>query len=260
MKTPYLYFGRKGYQATAGVVNGVYSALTIANSGMLPIVKADSVLPSATGMRVVHKAVDGTTDTRGTDYTVDFVDGSSMNTNIVADEVTELTSAAAYTVGSGDQVVTIQKESASDSAGITVTTNDTMWFEEYAFNAAVLPIATVGADLCVPATSLVGIEPLAYTDGASGDAGLHYNGDALDQTRLYFKSGDGYGVDTVDLLHTEAKYKEICEAMEDICNSTVYDESVKVHYLNSGGQFVHNALSSRGITIYRCLITSVARS
>ena len=45
MKTPYLYFGRKGYIATAGVVNGVYSALTIANSGMLPIVKAKGSAP-----------------------------------------------------------------------------------------------------------------------------------------------------------------------------------------------------------------------
>jgi len=266
MKTPYLYFGRKGYHAIAAVVNGVYPALTIANSGMMPIVKADSVLPSATGMRVVHRAADAVAGARGTDYTVDFVTGATMTQAIVADDVTELSSAAAYTVGSGDEVFTIQKETASEATGITATVNDTMYFEEYAFNAAVLPICTAAAgaagvaDLCVPATSFIGAEPLAYSDGAAGDAGLHYDGTALDATRLYFKSGDGYAVDTVDLLHTEAKYKDVCEAMEDMMNSSVYDEMVKVHYLHKNGQFVHNALSSRGISIKRCLITSVARS
>lgn len=267
MKTPYLYFGRKGYHAIAAVVNGVYPALTIANSGMMPILKADSVLPSLTGMRVVHRAADAVAGARGTDYTVDFVTGATMTQAIVADDVTELSSAAAYTVGSGDEVFTIQKETASEATGITATVNDTMYFEEYAFNAYVLPINTgadntVGfADLCAPATSYLGAEPLAYSDGAAGDAGLHYDGTALDATRLYFKSGDGSPtVDTVDLLHTEAKYKEICEAMEDLCNSTVYDEMVRVHYLNENGQVVHNAFSSRGISIKRCLITCTVRS
>ena len=38
MKQPYLYFGRKGYYAFAGIADGDYSgtALTIANSLMLP--------------------------------------------------------------------------------------------------------------------------------------------------------------------------------------------------------------------------------
>ena len=267
MKTPYLYFGKKGYHAVAAVVNGIYSPLTMANSGMMPILKADSVLPSATGMRVVHRAADAVAGARGTDYTVDFVTGATMTQAIAADDVTELTSATAYTVGSGNEVFTILKETASEAAGITATTNDTMYFEEYAFNAYVPPINTgadntVGfADLCVPATSYLGAEPLAYNDGATADAGLHYDGTALDATRLYFKSGDGgYGVDTVDLLHTGDKFKEVCEAMEDICNSTVYDEAVKVHYLDVNGQFLHNAFTSRGISVKRCLITAVPRS
>lgn len=267
MKTPYLYFGRKGYHAIAAVVNGIYPALTIANSGMMPAVKADSVLPSLTGMRVVHRAVDAVGGARGTDYTVDFVTGATMNQAIAADDVTELTSATAYQVGSGDEIFTILKETASEAAGITATVNDTMYFEEYAFNAFVPPINTgadntVGfADLCVPATSFLGAEPLAYTDGAAGDAGLHYDGTALDATRLYFKSGDNSPtVDTVDLVHTADKFKDICEAMEDLMNADVYDESIKVHYLHSGGQFVHNAFSSRGISIKRCLITCNPRT
>ena len=71
--------------------------------------------------------------------------------------------------------------------------------------------------------------------------------------------------DTVDLVHTADKFKEVCEAMEDLCNSTVYEEMIKVHYLTAAGplvdgQVVHNAFSSRGILIKRCLITATARS
>ena len=108
-----------------------------------------------------------------------------------------------------------------------MTTNDFVYVEEFQFNAGVLPIATIGADACVPATSLIGIEPLAYTAGG----GVHYDGTALDKTRLIFKSGDAdRTVDTVDIIHTGAKFKEMCEAMEVLCNSTVYDEMVKAHY------------------------------
>ena len=279
MKTTYLYFGRKGYYAQAGVAPtshvAALTAITNANGGMLPIVKNNSTDPTTLGYRVVHKAVDAVDDKRGTAYTHDWVSGVAFSDatawtadknadDIQSDQVTNLTGVSAYTVGSGDEIVTIVDNNDGSggvlATGITMTANDTVWVEEFAFNAAVLPIATVGADLCVPSTSLVGVEPLAYTDGASGDAGLHYNGDALDQTRLYFKSGDGYGVDTVDLLHTEAKYKEICEAMEELRNADVYNEAIKVHYLHSGGQFVHSAFTKRGIKIYRCLITSVARA
>ena len=75
MKQPYLYFGRKGYQATAGVVNGVYGALTNANSGMLPINKANSVLSPS--LRVLIKSTTVVADVRGSVLAAlpDFVDG-----------------------------------------------------------------------------------------------------------------------------------------------------------------------------------------
>ena len=276
MKTPYLYFGRKGYYAQAGVAPtsnvAALTAITNANGGMLPIVKANSVDPTTLGYRVVHKAVDAVDDKRGTDYTTDWVTGELFSSatawdadknadDIQAGQVTNLTSASAYIVGSGDQVVTVGDNVAAGTAGtvatgITMTTNDTVWVEEFSFNAAVLPIATIGADACFPATSLIGIEPLAYTAGAGAKAGTHYDGTSLDKTRLIFKSGDAdRTVDTVDVVHTGAKFKEVCEAMEDLCNSTVYDEMVKVHYLDANGQRVHNAISSRGITIYGVTIT-----
>tara|TARA_R100001129_G_scaffold157447_1_gene120883 strand:+ start:2125 stop:2967 length:843 start_codon:yes stop_codon:yes gene_type:complete len=272
MKTPYLYFGRKGYyvQNAPSVSSNVMAltAITNANGGMLPIVKADSVDPTTLGYRVLHRAVDAVDDKRGTDYTTDFVTGELFSSatawdadknadDIQAGQVTNLTSASAFIVGSGDQVVTVGNNVAAGTAGtvatgITATTNDFFYVEEVSFNAAVLPIATLGADLCVPASSLIGIEPLGYTAGG----GLHYDQTAVDKTRLIFKSGDAdRSVDTVDIIHTGGKFKEVCEAMEDICNSSVYDEAVKVHYLDSTGQKLHNAFSSRGIAVHGVILT-----
>ena len=272
MKTPYLYFGRKGYYAQAGVAPtsnvAALTAITNANGGMLPIDKANTVVPSTRGFRVLHRAVDAVDDARGTDYTTDFVTGelfasatawgaAKNQDDIQAGQVTNLSDAAAFI--SASQVITIGDNTAtggtvgSDATnGIVMTTNDFVYVEEFQFNAGVLPIATLGADLCVPATSLIGIEPLAYTAGG----GVHYDGTALDKTRLIFKSGDAdRTVDTVDIIHTGDKFKALCDAMEDLTNSTVYDEMVKVHYLDVAGQKVHNAISSRGIEIYGVILT-----
>jgi len=160
-----------------------------------------------------------------------------------------------YTIGSGDQVVTIL--AVSDTSGQTVITVDTVYFEEMVFDATVLPINTVGADICVPASAFIAAEPLAFTEGAGANAGLYHDGTALDATRLIFKSVNKAqaAVDTVDLVHTAGKYKEVCEAMQDLCNSSVYEEMIKVHHLTSAGQVLHNAFSSRGIDVKRCLIT-----
>ncbi len=261
MKQPYLYFGRKGYQATAGVVNGVYSALTNANSGMLPIAKANSVLSPS--LRVLIKSTTAVADVRGALLTTagatgltDFVDGSDLTATTAAGEVVNVSAIVkSYTIGSGDQVVTILD--VSDTSGQTVITGDTVYFEEMVFDATVLPINTVGADICVPASAFIAAEPLAFTEGAGANAGLYHDGTALDATRLIFKSVNKAqaAVDTVDLVHTAGKYKEVCEAMQDLCNSSVYEEMIKVHHLTSAGQVLHNAFSSRGIDVKRCLIT-----
>ncbi len=272
MKTPYLYFGRKGYYVQAGVAPSsnvaALTAITNANGGMLPIDKANTVVPSTLGYRVLHRAVDAVDDARGTLYTTDFVTGelfasatawgaAKNQDDIQAGQVTNLSDAAAFI--SSSQVITIGDNTAtggtvgSDATnGITMTTNDFVYVEEFEFNAGVLPIATIGADACFPATSLIGIEPLGYTSGG----GLHYDQTAVDKTRLIFKSGDAdKTVDTVDIIHTGSKFKEICEAMEDLCNSTVYDEMVKVHYLDASGQRLHNAFVSRGIKVHGVILT-----
>ena len=256
MKQPYLYFGRKGYQATAGVVNGVYGALTNANSGMLPIAKANSVLSPS--LRVLIKSTTVVSSVRGSLLAAlpDFVDGSDLTAATAAGEVVNVSAIVkSYTIGSGDQVVTILD--VGDTSGQTVIVGDTVYMEEMNFDATVLPINTVGADLAVPASAFIAAEPLAFTEGVGVNAGLYHDGTALDATRLIFKSANkaGAAVDTVDLVHTADKYKEVCEAMQDLCNSSVYEEMIKVHHLTSGGQVLHNAFSSRGIDVKRCLIT-----
>ena len=256
MKQPYLYFGRKGFQATAGVVNGVYGALTNANSGMLPIAKANSVLSPS--LRVLIKSTTVVADVRGSLLAAlpDFVDGSDLTAATAAGEVVNVSAIVkSYTIGSGDEVVTILD--VSDTSGQTVITGDTVYLEEMNFDATVLPINTVGADLAVPASAFIAAEPLAYTEGVGVNQGLDEAGNALDATRLIFKSANkaGAAVDTVDLVHTADKYKEVCEAMQDLCNSSVYEEMIKVHHLTSDGQVLHNAFSSRGIDVKRCLIT-----
>ena len=256
MKQPYLYFGRKGFQATAGVVNGVYGALTNANSGMLPIAKANSVLSPS--LRVLIKSTTVVADVRGSLLAAlpDFVDGSDLTAATAAGEVVNVSAIVkSYTIGSGDEVVTILD--VSDTSGQTVIVGDTVYLEEMNFDATVLPINTVGADLAVPASAFIAAEPLAYTEGVGVNQGLDEAGNALDATRLIFKSANkaGAAVDTVDLVHTANKYKEICEAMQDLCNSSVYEEMIKVHHLTNSGQVLHNAFSSRGIDVKRCLIT-----
>jgi len=239
---------------------------------MLPILKNNSTLPES--LRVLFKsttvvgAVRGNLLLTATDAAqVDFVDGSALTAASAVGEVTNMSGLVkSFTVGSGNQVVTVLD--VSDTSGMTVIVGDTVYMEEMNYDATVLPIATVGADLCVPATSYLGAEPLAFTEGVGVNAGLYHDGTALDATRLYFKSNAGtQAVDTVDLVHTADKFKEINEAMEDLCNSTVYDEVIKVHYLKpagaspgpggpTDGQVLHNAFSSRGILVKRCLITN----
>ena len=262
MKTPYLYFGRKGFAIQEANANGVQDALTLANSGMLPIQKANNVL--STNLRVLHKCGGAVNSKRGAllHATNDFVDNSDLTANLVVGEVTNLSGLVkSYTIGNDDQVVSIL--TVSDTSGLTSTTDDVIYFEEIKLHAEVLPIATLQSDMCLPASAFLGAEVRAFAEGGSNspDAGLYHDGTGLDATRLYFKSGDGSpAVDKVDLVHTAGKFKEICEAMEDLMNCGIYDKVVKVHMLTADGQFVHNAFESRGIKIFRCTLTSGGRS
>jgi hypothetical protein len=252
MKQPYLYFGRKGYYAFAGIADGDYSgtALTIANSLMLP---ADiDVSTASTGLELTHRAVDAQASAKRSAIVVaagprpGTPDFSGAPTNIVAGEVSILDSASGFFIdGTNELNVSV----VGTDGGLTPTTNDFLYLEEVRFTSEVLPFNATGADICLPASSFISAQPLAYTAGG----GIHWDGTAQDATQLIFKPlapQSGGGVKTITMIHTANKYKEICEAMQDLCNSQVTEEAIKVHHLTGNGQVLHNAFSSRGIRVY----------
>tara|TARA_R110002050_G_scaffold288781_1_gene440941 strand:+ start:336 stop:1121 length:786 start_codon:yes stop_codon:yes gene_type:complete len=261
MKTPYLYFGRKGYMVRAGIVNGDYSTteINLANSGMKPVALNNSTANAA--LELTHRAVDAQTSKRSAlviaagprKGTPAFTGGNAF-ANIVAGEVSILDNASSYVIATDEE---LSIAVVGTNGGLTPTTNDFVYLEEVKFSSTVIPFNTLQSDMCLPASGFLGAEPLAYTSGG----GLHWDSAKLDATRLSFKSGDGSPtIDKVDLVHTAGKFKEICEAMEDLMNSSVYDKAIVVHTLTDQGQFIHNAFSSRGIKIFRCTLTSGGRS
>jgi len=251
MKQPYLYFQRKGYYAVAGIVDGDYSgtALTSANAFMLPAgVNATTAAPS---LQLTHRAVDPQTGKRSAKViaagprpgTPVF---SATPANIVAGEVSILDNATSYFID-GDQELNINL--VGTDGGLTTTTNDFLYLEEISFSAEVLPFTTTGADICLPASSYICAEPLGFTAGG----GIHWDGTALDATQLRFlplSPEGGGGVETVIILHNADKFLEVSQAMAELCNSSVYDEAIKVHQLTASGQILHKAFSSRGIRVY----------
>ena len=252
MKTPYIYFGTKGYFNTPGVAptTGVadLATMTIANSGLLPASKATSVDPTTLGYRVVHRAVDAVDDKRGTDYTTDFVTGALFAAtstwdadknadDIQADQVTNLTSAAAYTSGSANGVITVGDNTATGSvgsvaAGITMTTNDIVVVEQFKRNDAPGNGASAGelsSCYAYPMYAFKGADPIAY-------AKTHYDGTALDQTNLHFLSTDGTGTDDIiTIIHTAGKYPDLVKTMEAIANCGVYNRAITFYDLDING-------------------------
>ena len=252
MKTPYIYFGTKGYFNTPGVApsTGVADLATfsIATAGLLTASKATSVDPTTLGYRVVHRAVDAVDDKRGTDYTADFVTGAlfaATNTwdadknadDIQANQVTNLTSAAAYTSGSANGVITVGDNTATGSvgsvaAGITMTTNDIVVVEQFKRNDAPGNGASAGelsSCYAYPMYAFKGADPIAY-------AKTHYDGTALDQTNLHFLSTDGTGTDDIiTIIHTAGKYPDLVKTMEAIANCGVYNRAITFYDLDING-------------------------
>tara|TARA_Y100001973_G_C5173442_1_gene320463 strand:+ start:784 stop:1668 length:885 start_codon:yes stop_codon:yes gene_type:complete len=294
MKSQYLYFGRKIYYSQAGVVAGSgtadLTAMTVANSGGVPP-NLSYGGGDALNLQAVYRVYTAGSSKRGSSYTaanghigVNFHDMWTQRTNTldttdatspygtpanhVAGEVTLLLDEA-WQVSSG--VVTIKDNSGSGSttAGALLTTNDTVWVNETALIASgSTPLNGVGQDLCVPAKNFIGAQALTADTGngltgghSSHDGGMHWNGDAIDVTELYFKSGDSHrAADVVLLKHTAGKFKEIMQIMQSLYNGNNYDELITVHELDYNGQNVYRAFDDQGIKIYGCHITSVARS
>jgi len=295
MKSQYLYFGRKGYYSQAGVAatsgTADLTALTIANSGMLPVDLSYGG-GDAKNLQVVYRVYDAGSSKRGSNYAaasahigVEFADMFQKQTrdgldtsdalspygtpaNHVQGEVTLLLDEAWQ---SSSQVITIKDNSGSGSTadGALLTANDTVWVNETALIASgSTPLSAVGQDICVAAKNFCGAQSLAADAGngltgghSSHDGGMHWNGDAIDVTELYFKSGDSArAADVILLKHTAGKFKEIMQIMQEFYNGSNYDDIITVHELDYKGQNVHGAFGDNGIKIYGCHITSVARS
>ena len=297
MKSQYLYFGRKGYYSQAGVAptsgDADLTEITVANGGFVPM-NLSAGQGDAKGIEIVYRVYDAGSSKRGSSYTAangqigisggpidmfhkqtnasrDTSDATSpygTPANHVANEVTRYLDEG-FTCSSG--VITLKDNSGSGSttAGATLTTNDTVWVnEKFLIASGSTPLLGVGQDLCVAAKNFCGAQALTADTGngltgghSSHDGGMHWNGDAIDATELYFKSGDSArAADTIILKHTAGKFKELMQVMQHFYNGSNYDEMITVHELDYNGQNVHKAFGKEGITIYGCHITSVARS
>ena len=250
MKTPYIYIGTKGYFNTPGVAPtsnvAAMATFAIASAGLLTAVKADSVATTALGYRVLHRAGDAVTDTRGTDYTTDFVTGALFNVDGDSDhnqddkfagDVTELSGTTAYLSGAANGVITVGDNVSSGTigttaSGILMTTNDTVVIEQTKRHDTAGNGAAAGelsSCYAYPMTAFLGADPVAY-------AKTHYDGTILDQTALHFLSTDGTGTnDIIRVIHTAGKYPDLVKTMEAIANCGIYNRAVTFYDLDING-------------------------
>ena len=250
MKTPYIYFGTKGYFNTPGVAPtsnvAALATFSIASSGLLTASKANTVDPATLGYRVVHVAGDQVDDARGTDYTTDFVTGALFNVDGDSDhnqddkfvgDVTNLTGVSAFISGSANGVITVGDNVSAGTAGTTatgmlMTTNDTVIIEQFERNDAPGNGASAGelsSCYAYPMYAFKGANPVSY-------AKTHYDGTVLDQTDLHFLSTDGTGTDDIiRIIHTAGKYPDIVKTMEAIANCGVYNRAITFYDLDING-------------------------
>ena len=250
MKTPYIYFGTKGYFNTPGVVPtdnvAVLETFSIDTAGLLTAVKANTVATTDLGYRVVHVAGDQVDDTRGTAYTNDFVTGALFDVDGDSDhnqddkfvgDVTELTGTSAYLSGAANGVITVGDNVAAGTAGVVATgmlmsTDDTVIIEQTKRHDTAGNGATAGelsSCYAYPMTSFLSADPVAYGK-------THYDGTALDQTDLRFLKSDGTGgIDEIRLIHTAGKYPDIVRTMTALNNCGIYDRAITFYDLDING-------------------------
>ena len=253
MKTPYIYFGTKGYWNTPGVAPtsnvAALATFSIATAGLLTATKDNATDPTTLGYRVIHRAGDAVDDTRGTDYTTDFVTGVAFgdpdawgadknDDDKQVGQVTNLSGVSAFLSGSANGVITVGDNVAAGTAGtvatgMLMTTNDTVVVEQFKRNDAPGNGASAGelsSCYAYPMTSFLGANPVAY-------AKTHYDGTALDQTDLHFLKSDGSGTtDIIRIIHTANKYPDLVKTMEAIANCGVYDRFVTFYDLDINGK------------------------
>ena len=245
MKTPYIYFGQKGYlyETDSGAnqtINGG-STLTLAAHGMVPIDHTRNpanVSTSTDAYRVVVKAATSAGSTRGATFTHDFVTKAAFTagadataTTSEVGDVTELASADAWGVSSG--VITVANYATDNDNGYLFGANDKFWVEQTARHDAAgngPSASNLSRAFAYPMANFMGVNPVAY-------AGEHYDGTALDQTDLYFLKSDGTGGnDIIRLIHTAGKYPKIVQTLEAIANCGMYNKAITFYDLDINGK------------------------
>lgn len=244
MKTPYIYFGTKGYlyETDSGAdqtINGG-STLTQAAHGMVPInhTRAEGNESTSTdAYRIVIKAATSAASTRGSVFTNDFVTGAAFTagsdataTTSEIGDVTELASPDSWGVSSG--VITIVNFAGDNPHGYLIGDNDKFWVEQVARHDAAgngPSASNLSSAFAYPMTSFLGADPQAY-------AGEHYDGTALDMTDLRFLKSDGTGTaDIIRVIHTAGKYPDLVKTMEAIANCGVYNRAITFYDLDING-------------------------
>jgi hypothetical protein len=244
MKTPYIYFGTKGYlyetdSSADQTINGG-STLALADHGIVPVNHTRAVGNEATSTdayRIVVKAATSAASTRGAAYTNDFVTGAAFTagsdataTTSEIGDITELASPDAWGVSSG--VITIADFSTDGDHGYLIGDNDKFWVEQVARHDAAgngPSASNLSSAYAYPMYGFKGANPVAY-------AGEHYDGTALDQTDLYFVATDGTSSeDIIRIIHTAGKYPDIVKTMEAIANCGVYNRAITFYDLDING-------------------------
>ena len=239
MKTPYIYFGTKGYYYESDssgdqeVGGDSATSLTLAGAGLLPVDHANTASDDTTSLdayRIVIKAAASTTGDRANNNTTDFLTGAAFAAaaNPAAGDVTVLRRQD-YDVANTSQVTII---TASGAVGYDIQNNDKLWLEQVARHDAAgngPSSSNLSSAHAYPMYAFKGANPVAY-------AAEHYDGTALDQTDLHFLSTDGTGTDDIiRLIHTAGKYPDIVKTMEAIANCGVYNRAITFYDLDING-------------------------
>ena len=238
-KTPYIYFGTKGYyyeQDASGdqeVGGDSATSLTRAGGGILPVDHANTASDDSTSLdayRIVIKAAASTTGDRANNNTTDFLTGAAFAAaaNPAAGDVTVLRRQD-YDVANTSQITII---TASGAVGYDIQNNDKLWVEQVARHDAAgngISSNNLSAAYCLSMDTFMGANPVAY-------AGEHYDGTALDQTDLHFMGSVGTGDSRIfRIIHTAGKYPELVKTMEAIANCGVYDRAITFYDLDING-------------------------
>lgn len=250
MKTPYIYFGTKGYWYEADAtgdqfINGASAtALVQGTAGMVPEGHTAGLANTSTSTDayriVIQAAADTASNERGSNYTTDFVTGlplTGVSGTLAHPKQGETVSlnAAGWGVGSGGNVGKIEIVAYTDAAnGYDLQNNDKVWVEQVARKDAA-GNGRSGGELsqafCYPMTSFMGADPSATPVNY-----IHYDGTELQQTDLRFKNLTGGGnVNVMRIIHTKGKFPEICKTMEAIANCGIYDRAVTFYDLDFNG-------------------------